>query len=343
MTTPTEPRPTLAPAPAWDSSRPGPRRGVTPLVLLAALMLPLGVLATLLRVVPPTDGAPALAASFIPYGVLAYGIALVGFGVATLLARRKIALAVLSLLTAVLLIVQLSWLAPLFIPDNRPATTPTFTLLSLNIRADLGDPVAIVAESRQADIVVLLETTPNALRDLKAAGMNEEFPFRAGTESRGSASAIFSRFPLTSVHPLPQTSFQMWQATAQIPDVGDVRVIAAHPCNPFCGAGYWPSEHELLQRVVSQDLDGPLVVAGDFNAVDDHLPMRDLHGLGLRSATDIVGAGWLPTYPANDRVPPLIPIDHIMLNDELTATTITRVRVAGTDHLGLLATLAGTG
>ena len=135
----------------------------------------------------------------------------------------------------------------------------------------------------------------------------------------------------------------MWQAIAQIPQLGAVGIVTAHPCNPFCGPGFWPSEHELLQRVVDRELGQPLVVAGDFNAVDDHLPMRQLRQLGLRSATDIVGAGWLPTYPANSPIPPLIPIDHVLLDDQLTATSIIRVPVAGTDHLGLLATLPGPG
>lgn len=327
---------------AWDSTPRPARRGVTALVLPAALILPFGLVATALRVFPPTDGAPALAASFISYGTLAYAICLLGFGLGLLLARRKRLLAVLTVLTAALLALHLSWLAPLFVPDHRPATTRSFTLMSLNIRASLGSPADIVEQARRADVVVLLETTPTAIGNLRAAGMEEEFPYRAGEDSRGSASAIFSRFPLTSVQPLPQTSFQMWQATAEIPQVGAIRIIAAHPCNPFCGTGYWSSEHELLQRVVTQDLNRPLVVAGDFNAVDDHLPMRRLNRLGLKSASDIVGAGWLPTYPANAVIPPLIPIDHIMLDHQLTATSITRVHVAGTDHLGLLATLAGT-
>jgi endonuclease/exonuclease/phosphatase (EEP) superfamily protein YafD len=314
---------------------------VTPLVLIGGFALPAGVLAVLLRLFPPTDGTPALAASFIPYGVVAEVIALAAFGVAALLARRRVVLAALTVVTAVLLALQLSWLAPLFLPDNRPPTTRTFTLLSLNIRGDLGDPASIVAASQQADVVVLLETTPKAIQGLRAAGIEDDFAYRAGTDARGSGSAIFSRFPLTSIQPLPHTSFQMWQAMAQIPQLGAVRLVTAHPCNPFCGPGYWPSEHELLQQVVTRDLDQPLVVAGDFNAVDDHLPIRRLEQLGLRSATDIVGAGWLPTYPANSPVPPLIPIDHIMLNDRMTATSITRVHVAGTDHLGLLATLAG--
>ena len=78
-----------------------PRRGVTPLVLIGAGALPAGLLAVLLlRIFPPTDGAPALVASFIPYGVLAEVIALCAFGLAAVLARRRVALAVLAVVTA---------------------------------------------------------------------------------------------------------------------------------------------------------------------------------------------------------------------------------------------------
>ena len=77
--------------------------------------------------------------------------------------------------------------------------------------------------------------------------------------------------------------------------------------------------------------------------VEDHGPMQRLRRLGLRSATDLVGAGWLPTYPAGGRLPPLLPIDHVLLNSQLTATAVTPVTVPGTDHRGLLVRVAGTG
>ena len=97
-----------------------------------------------------------------------------------------------------------------------------------------------------------------------------------------------------------------------------------HPCNPYCGGGRWATEHRALRNAVAADLERPTIVAGDFNAVDDHGPMQQLRGLGLKSATDVLGAGWLPTYPANRRFPPLLPIDHVLVNDQLTATSITR-------------------
>jgi endonuclease/exonuclease/phosphatase family metal-dependent hydrolase len=70
--------------------------------------------------------------------------------------------------------------------------------------------------------------------------------------------------------------------------------------------------------------------------------MQHLRGLGLKSATDIVGAGWQPTYPANRSFPPLMAIDHVLVNSRLTATSITTLPNKDSDHLGLLAVLAGT-
>jgi endonuclease/exonuclease/phosphatase (EEP) superfamily protein YafD len=84
------------------------------------------------------------------------------------------------------------------------------------------------------------------------------------------------------------------------------------------------------------------VLAGDFNAVSDHGPMQALRRAGLKSATDVAGAGWLPTYPANRPIPPLLPIDHVLINDDLTATSVTSLPVSGSDHRGLFVTLAGT-
>jgi endonuclease/exonuclease/phosphatase (EEP) superfamily protein YafD len=69
--------------------------------------------------------------------------------------------------------------------------------------------------------------------------------------------------------------------------------------------------------------------------------MQALRRLGLKSATDVAGAGWLPTYPADRPLPPLLPIDHVMINKGLTATSVTSFAISGTDHRGLFATLAG--
>ena len=58
------------------------------------------------------------------------------------------------------------------------------------------------------------------------------------------------------------------------------------------------------------DLPAPLVVAGDFNATQDHRQFRDLlNSNGYHDAADDAGAGALPTFPADRSVGPIARID----------------------------------
>ena len=53
-----------------------------------------------------------------------------------------------------------------------------------------------------------------------------------------------------------------------------------------------------------RDRSIPTVVAGDFNAVDDHHTMQALYADGFRSAAHLAGAGFVRTWPADRRFPP---------------------------------------
>lgn len=327
---------------AWDSPA-EPRRGQVALVGIALLVLVPALTLTGMRIIPPVADAPALLASFIPYALIGYWVAGLCLAVAAVRARRRTVLVGLTLVLLGPVVAHLAWLGPLFVADGRPVSTPTFTVLSVNIYKGLAEPEALIAQAARADVVVLVETTPDALRALDRLGWDKRFPYAVGDlRDDVSDTAVFSRFPVGASTLIGPTSFQQWLTTLDVPGVGPVRLIAAHPCNPYCGSNRWASEHAALRAVILPHLNEALVVAGDFNAIDDHGPMQTLRADGLRSATDLTGAGWLPTYPANRPIPPLLPIDHVLVSQRLTATSIERVRVPGTDHLGLLATLAGT-
>ena len=332
----------LRPPPAsWDS-QPSHRRFQLLLFTVAGLALLPATAATAMRVIPPSDDATVQLAAFIPYGILGYLIALSCLVIALVRARRRVVPAVITLAVAVLLACHVAWLAPLFVDDHRGAATAKFRLMTFNMfdgEADLGE---IAEQAARADVVILIEATPAALRALKPYDWDKRFPYALGDPKDGLFNtAIYSRFPLSRSSQIGHTSFQQWATTVRVPRVGAIRLLAVHPCNPYCGGDRWSSEHRQVRRAVIDNLDQPLVVAGDFNAVDDHGPMQALKRAGLKSATDVAGAGWLPTYPANRGFPPLLPIDHIMINKDLTATSVTTFAVSGSDHRGLLATLAG--
>ncbi|HEU4908295.1 MAG TPA: endonuclease/exonuclease/phosphatase family protein [Propionibacteriaceae bacterium] len=325
----------------WDSSSSRPRfQGV--LLTIAGLALLPAAIATIMRVLPPTDDAAAQLAAFIPYGLIGYLLALCCLLVALVRARGPLVLAVITVAVAALTTLHLAWLAPLFVRDHRVAQTAEFQLMSLNMLHGAADPQEVAERAARADIVILVEATPPALAALKPFGWDERFPYSVGDPKDGFFNtAVYARFPLSHPTLISGFAFQQWVMTVAVPDVGSIRLMAVHPCNPYCG-DRWHAEHLMLREIVMDNLDQPLVLAGDFNAVDDHGPMQALRRVGLKSATDVAGAGWLPTYPADGPLPPLLPIDHVMINKGLTATSVTSFAISGTDHLGVFATLAGT-
>jgi endonuclease/exonuclease/phosphatase (EEP) superfamily protein YafD len=334
----------LVVGPGRDTGRPLPV-GQGLLLTVAGLALVPAVPTTLMRLVPPTDDATALAASFIAFGAIPYAVALLCLLVALIRARRRPALAIVTGIVALLTALHLAWLGPLYVPDQRATRTEPFTVMTLNMFVGRADPAVVVDMGQRADIVILAEVTPAAVRALQSRAWYKRFPYSVGSSEDGvGGTAVYSRFRLSRAELIGPTEFQQWAVMVDVPGAGPVRLLAVHPCNPYCGGGRWHSDHQLIRDAVAEDLVTPTIVAGDFNAVEDHGPMQQLRRLGLRSASDIVGAGWQPTYPAGRRlVPPLLPIDHVLVNDRrLTATSVTAHNVPGTDHRGLLVTLAGT-
>jgi endonuclease/exonuclease/phosphatase (EEP) superfamily protein YafD len=326
---------------SWDSQPWRPRFQQLLFTIAGFALLP-AIAATLMRVLPPVDEPTVQLAAFIPYGLVGYLLALSCLLVALLRARRRLVPAVIIAAVAVLTAFHLAWLGPLFVNDHRAAATPEFRLMSLNMSLSESDTREVAERAAQADLVILIQTTPAALTALKSFGWDQRFPFSLGEPKDGfSDTAVYSRFPLSRSTLIRTTSFQQWVTTVRIPDVGRIRLIAVHPCNPFCDGDRWTAEHQMLREAAIGNLDQPLVLAGDFNAVNDHGPMQALQRAGLKSATDVAGAGWLPTYPANRPIPPMLPIDHVLINEDLTATSVTSFAISGSDHRGLLTTLAG--
>jgi endonuclease/exonuclease/phosphatase (EEP) superfamily protein YafD len=324
----------------WGGPEPRRFQGLWFAIALVAIFP--GVAAASLYLLPPKDDASALTASFIPYGMIADLISLVFFGIVLVRANRRLAVGVLTMISALLLTLQLIWIMPVFVPNPRPVDSRPFTVMSLNTKLGGANVDQVRRQAQRADVVVLVEVTPGAYWSLRSA-LAERFPniVPAGIPT-GTQSVILSRYPLTETRELRSENPQ-WSAATTIPGVGPVNLIAAHPCNPLCGGEHWRKEHTAL-RHRAEDLDRrPEVIAGDFNATDDQVPMRKLVDHGFVSAADITGAGWMPTFPSDSRIfPPLINIDHVLVNHRLTALSISTFRVDGTDHLGLLARLAGT-
>lgn len=322
--------------------------------LLAAAVL-LGCLAvTLSRALQPGWGPAVRAASFAPLALPAYAVlALVALALG---ARRGAGapLRRLALVAAALLLgltgVHVAWWAPQV--AGAPAVvadgTPRLRLLALNLLGGGADPQRVVSEAERSDVdvLVLSEVTPDALARLDAAGAAVRWPHRAGEPGEWvTGTVVLSRVPLGPDRALP-TGFGSWVVDVRAPG-GDLTLLATHPRPPIGDADDWAADHAVVLVAAEAGVD---VVAGDLNATPDHAPLHAYAEAGLRSAAELSGAGWAPTWPAEGRVglgplraPRLVQIDHVLVGPDLAVTAFRRVAVPGTDHSGVLAALAPRG
>ena len=281
-----------------------------------------------------SNHASVIAAVASSYLMMGGPIALILF----LLAKRWLSATVAVAVTGVMIAVQL----PLYMRESSDVDDVRIRLMTANLYLGLADAPAVVAiASSDADVLAVQELTPAAVERLSAAGVDKVFPHRL-LDARDIASGVglWSRYPIT----VPQRigGFELATVSARIEVDGlasDPTIIVAHLSAP------WPQPmtdwEQDMQRMgqtmrdVAATADGGCVlVAGDFNGTLDMLPFRQLLEHGYGDAVEQAGAGLVPTYPANSRVPPLIAIDHV-LTHRCTAISVERTELPGSDHKGL--------
>lgn len=312
----------------------------------------LAALTTAARYVPPTSAPTApdtwgALTAFTDYGLAGYAAAVVLLGLGLALRRSRTGV-VLTGLAVALSVLHASWVGPAFVPGPRAAGPgPVVRVLSANLYFGRADVAAVAAAARQADVLVLTEVTAPARQRLRDLGVEQDLAYAGGGElpDRGPAGTlVLSRFPVRATRPLPaEVEHQNWLVILDVPGLGPLRVAAVHPSPPLRGRSTWAADHRLLRAALAGGT-GPTIVAGDFNAVPSHWPMRRLREDGYRTSTDLAGAGWHPTWPANRRrLPPVVAIDHVLLSPELTARAAGVQRIPGSDHLAVTATVAPVG
>ena len=298
------------------------------------------------RGLPARSDTVAMLSAFTDYAAPGFALATVSAltGLALRGGRLRSVLAV-GCLTATAL--QVVVLAPRWGPAPTLPHRASFTVLALNSRLGHADPAALVEAASGADVVVLTEVNARQVHALDQLGFAERFPHRSAgplPAEGGAGTAVFSTFRITSTRQLsPEIKNQSWTTTLDVPGASEpVTVVAVHPARPYRGQHRWLHEQDALRAALPTT--GPRLLAGDFNAVASHPTQRALVRDGWTSAVDQTGSGWVPTYPADSsRLPPLLDIDHVYVSAGLQATSLRTVRVTGTDHLGLLATIDVTG
>ena len=264
---------------------------------------------------------------------------LVIVALAAVLRHRRLALAGVAPGLVVLVL-----LAVPFRSQAVAASTDDLTVMSANLEyggADAGQLVAAV-RVRGAAVLVLAEVTPGAIGRLDAAGLTTLLPYAAGTADEGaSGTVIRSRYPLTAIgtdeHPHGDApGFRSPLARVERPGA-PILVKGVHTLPPTAWPQGWVDDLASLRAVRSQPTSVPLVLAGDFNASDDHPAYRRM-AAGMTDVHRAAGEGWVRTWPHGWRVPPFVQLDHVLVRglDVVAAGTVT---LDGTDHAAVWGTL----
>ncbi|MGI5267803.1 endonuclease/exonuclease/phosphatase family protein [Nonomuraea sp. CA-218870] len=278
-----------------------------------------------------------------PYG------AVLGLLLAVALIRRNRPAAVVALVAS---LAMAAAVLPRAFPASGPAGGPAggmageaaggvpFRVLAINLfgRADARAVVELVRELRP-DVFAATELTTAQVAELDAAGLDELLPHRVlEDEPDAVGSGLYARHPLTALPGLfTPVGHNMPAAAVTPPAGGRVEVVAVHP-NPPLGrmVERW---NRALASFPSPTGGAIRVLAGDFNASLDHRAMRDLLGRGYADAAHRAGEGLTPTWPSGRALPPLITIDHILVDERAGVSSFAVLDVPGTDHRAVFAEL----
>ena len=252
--------------------------------------------------------------------------------------RRRVATAVALLTTTAF------GLAVLPRAFGTADTTPgrPFRVLTINMYFGNADAQSIMNLVRELnpDVLNTQELTPGGVAALDAAGLQAVMPHRVLEDEWSAAgSGIFSKYDLKPLYNVvPPVGHNMPAAMVSLPGGDPIEFVDAHPFPPLGSQVVgWT---EALAGMPSASKDTVRVIAGDFNATLDHAPMRGLLARGYKDAADQVGEGLIPTWPANKKIPPIITIDHVLVDRRVGVKEVSVHTVPDTDHRAVFAQLS---
>ncbi len=332
-----------------EGKRPGGRRAASWFagLLLAAVSVVLGYR------VADVDGVTPLpqVLAFLPWLLAPTALALL----LAALARWRTGLA-----WGVVVLGGLAWFIEPYGKTDETSGPPIAELrvMTSNVQYGRGtDALADAVRRHKPDLVFVQECEQTCSAALKDAfgkggesgegGQREEggegaYPYRQAVEGYGSdGSVILSRHPLTEADGVPGI-MGMPGATADVQG-HRIRLQLAHPMPPLPDQlGTWRRELGRLRAYAAADRDTPTILAGDFNASQDHAAFRRLLDTGLRDGARLAGEARTPTWPALTARTALgfgAQIDHVLVSRDFAAHRARFLDLDGTDHHAVIVDL----
>ncbi|WP_406354946.1 endonuclease/exonuclease/phosphatase family protein [Streptomyces sp. NBC_01635] len=242
----------------------------------------------------------------------------------------------------VVLLGLLAWCIEPYGKTGAPAGPPVaeFRVMTSNVEFGRATAGLVDAVRRLKPDVVFVQECEYTCDALLRRDLAADYPHRRAVAGGGSdGSVILSRFPLKGTAGVPGT-LGMPGAVADV-DGHAVRLQLAHPMPPIPGqVDVWERELRGLRDVVTADPTAPTVLAGDFNASQDHAAFRRLLDSGLSDAARLGGAYRVPTWPARTTPTFGAQIDHVLVSRQFAADRPRFLDLADTDHRTLVIDLA---
>jgi endonuclease/exonuclease/phosphatase (EEP) superfamily protein YafD len=205
------------------------------------------------------------------------------------------------------------------------------SLNSLHSRADAATVVALAAE-HGADVLALMEVTPDGVSRLLDAGVADLLPhghvMPAGPhQPPGSGGAIWTRLEVLQRTMVPGR-FGQPAVRLSMPGTRDVEVTAVHTHPPLQGPARVADWEEDLRELPD-----------DFNATFDHASFRRLLGRGWVDVARATGQGLRSTWAPVRSSRPRLTLDHVLVDRRITPQWLRVVHVPGSDHRALVTEL----
>ncbi|MFH9858835.1 endonuclease/exonuclease/phosphatase family protein [Streptomyces sp. NPDC017202] len=233
----------------------------------------------------------------------------------------------------------LAWFIEPYGKADRPEgpAVARLRVLASNVEFGRATDALVTAVRREEPDVVFVSECEYGCQATVRRELGTAFPYRRAVEGDTSVgSVVLSRFPLTPAPAVPGR-MGMPGAVADV-DGRPVRLQLAHPEPPLPRqVSLWKRELGRLRDFADDHRDdGPLILAGDFNATQDHAAFRRILDTGLRDAARLAGSPREPTWPS--RTTPVLgaQIDHVLVSGEFSATRARFLDLPGTDHRSLL-------
>ena len=243
---------------------------------------------------------------------------------------------------AVLVVVNLIAVAPYLSFSPAEAATPGLKVVSMNLwnhNRRTGEVLRFIRR-QDADILVLQETAPHWVRAL--GSLKDVYPHRIGQlhcrEMRYCEVMVLSKRPWSEARAFLIDDAGVALVWVKFPDLG-LTVATTHLSRPFWTRGVAQSvQIDALAKHLRQ-LEGPLLLAGDFNATPwSAAYARLIEAAGIRRAgrrLNVTWPAWLWPFSG-------IPIDHVFTKGMTRSIDVRTGPGNGSDHRALIATLAPT-